>query len=324
MTNFHQLDRYVKRLDIKIRDLQTEGSMPVDPQMPTLLRDSPGNLVPPASSLNTGANTPLQPLPINTMGGSASMANAAIAQLARAAAVGRTSSPVVAGMQPHPLLNSSHLANAPSIAAMNLNRPGPHRESSAGAINRRRPGHLGTLPAHPSNLGTMRHPSLGPGTPKPLTPGGSRAGSAGPRPRTKNPMTSRRFDPRQQQLQQRRRNGKNGPSKKSRIRGLAGSARASPSTTGEDSGASDDGSEDENGSFQGGGEDMDVDDEGTDDLTKYCYCQKVSYGDMVACDNADCKGQWFHWDCAGLTSEPLGEWLCRDCLRLPRNKIRKG
>jgi len=104
---------------------------------------------------------------------------------------------------------------------------------------------------------------------------------------------------------------------------LLGSSRASPATTNEDSGVSDDGSEDENGSFHAG-EEMYVDDEGTDDLTKYCYCHKISYGDMVACDNSDCKGQWFHWDCAGLTSEPLGEWLCRDCSKLPRNKIKKG
>jgi inhibitor of growth protein 3 len=115
-----------------------------------------------------------------------------------------------------------------------------------------------------------------------------------------------------------------GMSKKSRNRLLTGSARASPSTTGEDSGGSDDGSDEENGSFPGANEDENMDDEGTDDLTKYCYCQKVSYGDMVACDNSDCKGQWFHWDCAGLTSEPLGEWLCRDCSKLPRNKIRKA
>jgi inhibitor of growth protein 3 len=64
-------------------------------------------------------------------------------------------------------------------------------------------------------------------------------------------------------------------------------------------------------------------DEGSDD-TKYCYCHDVSHGDMIACDNADCKIQWFHWTCAGITSEPQGEWLCRDCRKLPRDKIQKS
>ena len=63
-------------------------------------------------------------------------------------------------------------------------------------------------------------------------------------------------------------------------------------------------------------------DEAADD-TKYCYCHDVSHGDMIACDNADCRTQWFHWTCAGIESEPQGEWLCRDCRRLPRERIRK-
>ena len=32
------LDRHLKRLDVKIRDLQSEGSMPMDSSLPTLLR----------------------------------------------------------------------------------------------------------------------------------------------------------------------------------------------------------------------------------------------------------------------------------------------
>lgn len=291
--------------------------MPVDPSMPTLLRDSPGNLVAPASSVNTGANTPLQPLSINTNGGSTNIANAAIAQIARAAAVGRLGNTAMTGMQSHPLLNPSHLANAQSVAAMNLSRS--NREMSGGPENKRRrlDAHLGQLPRNSSGL--ARQASLGPGTPKVATPGGSRAGSAGPRPAKKG-LGTKRPDPRRPL----KKVGKAGLQKKASRR-ITGLSRASPSTTGEDSGGSEEGSEEENGSFQPGEEDdgMDVDDEGTDD-TKYCYCQKVSYGDMVACDNANCKGQWFHWDCAGLTSEPLGEWLCRDCSKLPRSKIVKS
>lgn len=298
--------------------------MPVDPGLPSLLYESAGNKVAP-SSINTGANTPLQPLSINAAGGSNSIANAAVAHLERTVGVSRSRGPPAVGMQNHPMLNSSHLANAPSIAAMNARAV---REGSNPLSSRRQPapGRIGPFATQSSGqlAGDVRHRSLQPGTPKPGTPGSGRAGSV-PRSRKTVPP-NRRLDPRQQLLQ-RKRGTKSGTSKKSSRHGhLINSARASPSTTGEDSGASDDGSEDENGSFQGGIEDdgMDMDDEGTDDLTKYCYCQKVSYGDMVACDNSDCKGQWFHWDCAGITSEPKGEWLCRDCIKLPRNKIRKA
>ncbi|KAI7827334.1 hypothetical protein BX661DRAFT_183080 [Kickxella alabastrina] len=46
----------------------------------------------------------------------------------------------------------------------------------------------------------------------------------------------------------------------------------------------------------------------------YCFCQQVSYGDMVACDGPNCRYEWFHWECVGLTSPPKGSWYCSDCL----------
>lgn len=287
--------------------------------MPTLLKDSPGNLVAPASSVNTGTNTPLQPLSVNTGGGSTSLTNQTIAHLQRAVGGGRMSNPAMAGMHSNPIMNPSSLASVQSGMTLNLNRT--NREMSGGPPeNKRRrvdAHHLGQLPRNSSGL--ARQASLGPGTPKVATPGGSRAGSAGPRPPKKG-LGTKRPDPRRPL----KKVGKAGLHKKASRR-ITGLSRASPSTTGEDSGASEEGSEEDNGSFQHGEEDdgMDVDDEGTDD-TKYCYCQKVSYGDMVACDNANCKGQWFHWDCAGLISEPPGEWLCRDCAKLPRSKIVKS
>lgn len=45
----------------------------------------------------------------------------------------------------------------------------------------------------------------------------------------------------------------------------------------------------------------------------YCYCQQVSYGEMVGCDGPDCKKEWFHLPCIGLTSPPKGQWFCEDC-----------
>ncbi|KAK1752420.1 chromatin modification-related protein YNG2 [Echria macrotheca] len=55
------------------------------------------------------------------------------------------------------------------------------------------------------------------------------------------------------------------------------------------------------------------DDEEAGDDKKYCLCQNVSFGDMVACDNDDCPYEWFHWSCVGLRSEPNGKWYCPEC-----------
>lgn len=66
------------------------------------------------------------------------------------------------------------------------------------------------------------------------------------------------------------------------------------------------------------GMDMDVEEgdedaEGEGDDKKYCTCQSVSYGNMVACDNDDCPYEWFHWSCVGMTKEPQGTWYCDEC-----------
>ncbi|KAF8273368.1 hypothetical protein EI94DRAFT_1769378 [Lactarius quietus] len=55
-------------------------------------------------------------------------------------------------------------------------------------------------------------------------------------------------------------------------------------------------------------------DEDNEDKTLYCFCQKMSYGEMVACDNAECAYQWFHLPCVNL-KPPLPEvWYCSDCI----------
>ncbi|KAH9977226.1 hypothetical protein BGW80DRAFT_1288047 [Lactifluus volemus] len=52
---------------------------------------------------------------------------------------------------------------------------------------------------------------------------------------------------------------------------------------------------------------------------KYCYCNRVSFGNMVACDYPQCKREWFHLDCLGLKEEPQSRtWYCRDCEPLVR------
>jgi inhibitor of growth protein 3 len=285
--------------------------MPLDPQMPTLLRDSPGNLVQAESTVTTGTTTPLQPLSINT-GGSINFAQAAINRIANSTALSART--ISVGTQPHPL-QQTQLANAP---AANGTANGRQREMSIGngndAKRRRLNASLGPLPI--PSVTTARHSSLGPGTPKATTPGGSRAGSVGPRPLKK---TTSMKKPLVQQLS-RKKFSKVGLHKKS-ARRLLGSSRASPSTTtGDESGES--GSEEGEFNGENGPEDVDME-EGSDD-TKYCYCRDVSHGDMIACDNANCEIQWFHWSCAGITSEPTGEWLCKECRKLPRDKIQKA
>ncbi|WVQ80192.1 hypothetical protein IAT38_002297 [Cryptococcus sp. DSM 104549] len=46
---------------------------------------------------------------------------------------------------------------------------------------------------------------------------------------------------------------------------------------------------------------------------RYCYCNKVSYGEMIGCDNDECPLEWFHLSCAGLDAPPTGKWWCRIC-----------
>lgn len=42
----------------------------------------------------------------------------------------------------------------------------------------------------------------------------------------------------------------------------------------------------------------------------YCFCHYVSYGNMIKCDNPNCKHEWFHFHCVGLKSQPPGRWFC--------------
>ncbi|KAN0097205.1 hypothetical protein V8E55_001651 [Tylopilus felleus] len=52
-----------------------------------------------------------------------------------------------------------------------------------------------------------------------------------------------------------------------------------------------------------------------DDKELYCFCQKLSYGEMIACDNPVCPYQWFHLPCVNL-KQPLPEsWFCAECTK---------
>ncbi|XP_058122827.1 putative uncharacterized protein DDB_G0271606 [Anopheles ziemanni] len=58
---------------------------------------------------------------------------------------------------------------------------------------------------------------------------------------------------------------------------------------------------------------------------RYCICNQVSYGDMVACDNEDCPFEWFHYPCVNITSSPKGKWYCPQCSSsMKRRAFRKN
>ena len=62
-----------------------------------------------------------------------------------------------------------------------------------------------------------------------------------------------------------------------------------------------------------------------EDSQVYCFCQQVSFGEMVACDNEACEREWFHLPCVGLTSPPQGKWFCDECLvKMAQQKQRGG
>ncbi|KAG5655038.1 hypothetical protein KAF25_000243 [Fusarium avenaceum] len=314
------VDKHLRNLDVQIKLLydRAEPGFTDPDEVPSLLRPSAANhtapsirAINPASHMTTAAG-PSTPL----------------------AAAQASSNPTLARLPNHPNVRHAqaqqHAASAPATPAASiiLNR---QREGSAGPITKRAPRvnpALGTVSTASSGL--ARHSSLGPGTPKGSTVGGSglaRAGSAGPRAGSVKSIglgNSRRGTPTGGTR-------KKIPHKSNLSRVKKASNRNSPAATNDselsdvDSGSGED-EEGADGRSRGtpvaDGKDVDGDDilgdaddddeEGGDDK-KYCLCHNVSYGDMVACDNDNCPYEWFHWSCVGLKSEPNGTWYCPVC-----------
>ena len=90
------------------------------------------------------------------------------------------------------------------------------------------------------------------------------------------------------------------------------------------------------------GEDSSVqgeDDEDGPGQERYCYCNGVSYGEMVGCDGDNCVREWFHLNCVGLNRAPakngksscqlgkswnpakafLAKWYCEECKENVKN-----
>lgn len=331
------LERQMKRLDVGVKGLQNADLFPTDWNGPSLLSGTGTGVSTPAGG-NSQGQLPLQSISSNigVTAGAPNLANAAQARMAHANS--RTGSGAGGASTPSTLSRSQ-------------------REGSSDTSKRRRlNASLGNLPTASSSL---RQSSLGPGTPKAGTPSGtapagnssSRAGSAQPgrAPTNKKstttttaPSNSRKTAPHQAGTASRKRprpSNTTAQTKKDRRRALAnstGTSRATPTaslspTPSSAASASPtpsslpknqaDGTHHATKRGSGGGADSDADEE-ENDTTLYCYCTKVSYGDMICCDNDDCGIQWFHWNCVDLKQEPEGEWLCPDCRKLPRGKIR--
>ncbi|KUJ22752.1 uncharacterized protein LY89DRAFT_680863 [Mollisia scopiformis] len=302
------MDKHTRWLDGHIKTLQDRGEVPNDPDIPSVLRPQPESALPSRLDANT------VPMPLG--------------QITNSATIPHTRQPNqytqrIPHLQAHATGISSSSAPATPAASMLMSRQA--RETSLGAtaaVKRQKMG-LGVLP--PSGL--ARQSSATPGTPRGHTPAtaSARAGSAGPKLSQKGTAIKKVAPSGSRQA---------GVQKKPKKSGLSRLKRPgnknSPSST-NDSELSDaesgSGEEDEAATppvhkDADGDEEMGDDEEGGDDK-KYCICQSVSYGDMVACDNEDCPLEWFHWSCVNLKSEPVGTWICPVCdgtTKLPNKK----
>lgn len=61
-----------------------------------------------------------------------------------------------------------------------------------------------------------------------------------------------------------------------------------------------------------------------DDGRTYCFCNRQSFGDMIACDDSHCEREWFHLPCIGLTVPPAGLWFCSVCEAKRARKSGRG
>ncbi|KAI0404306.1 inhibitor of growth proteins N-terminal histone-binding-domain-containing protein [Xylaria palmicola] len=331
-------DKHLRYLDLQIKQLSDRGEPGfTDPdEIPSLIRPSAAN----------NSNTPVRVLSVTT---NPTPLNPILNNATPAAARLANSQARVAQSQAH----ISASAPASPAASMILNRNQRELSAGPGSgVPKRNPrtaSGIGNIPANSSGL--ARHSSLGPGTPKAGTPGASsRAGSAGPkgvskalsagagRKGTPGAVSRKKPPTSKSTLSRVKRAGHSKGSPASTADSELSDAESAPSShhgsrAGSNTpapnnhhvhsklkGSADaadkdeemadrDEDEDVSGSDAVSGLDEDEDEEGK----RYCLCQAVSYGDMVACDNPSCPFEWFHWSCVGLKSEPEGRWYCPAC-----------
>ena len=59
------------------------------------------------------------------------------------------------------------------------------------------------------------------------------------------------------------------------------------------------------------------------DEPTYCICNRISFGDMIGCDNDSCVFEWFHFECVNLAQKPKGKWYCPQCTTERKEKNKK-
>ncbi|GBG29645.1 Inhibitor of growth protein 3 [Hondaea fermentalgiana] len=65
-----------------------------------------------------------------------------------------------------------------------------------------------------------------------------------------------------------------------------------------------------------GGRQYESDTESTEQPKLYCVCNRPSFGEMIGCDDDDCKIEWFHVGCVDVTPDALStgaKWYCPSC-----------
>ncbi|KAF4636148.1 hypothetical protein G7Y89_g1948 [Cudoniella acicularis] len=300
------IDKHTRNLDGHIKGLQDRGEFPNDPDIPSLLR-------------------PQAQEPVKAVRAEPSVAAMPLGQIPNSASVVHTRHPnqypvkLPAHVQARQSIGPAAHNSAPATPAAPILLNRQARESSLGAVNKRQR-LTGGIVLPPSGL--ARHSSMTPNTLRAGTPLGGRAGSAGPRAAQKS-IVNKKVAPQGSRQNVAPRKGKPGKSGLSRLKRTGN--KNSPSST-NDSELSDaesgSGDEDDEAATPPTGRNADGDEEMLDgeeedatDDRKYCVCQSVSYGDMVACDNDSCPYEWFHWNCVGLKSEPIGVWICPVCTK---------
>lgn len=332
----HILDRQLKKLDTKIRELANDGQLSAE-GLPSIF-----NRKAEKAFMDVTQNMPLQAASISALNANAHRINT---QVGAGTAAQARPNPQLATLNTTPQRSS-----APATpAAMQVQRQ-RERDQSIGADNKRRklgnPLAGANLPAQPSNL---RQSSLGPGTPKAGTPTGTSGSRAGSVPRTTAAPQSAAVNTKKSALSNKPLSNqqvnklKNKHTKHARLSSAGRKKAQSPSVRGGRAGtaaseddsvlSSADASEtDASQSRSRRGQkkkqavkqevdvDMDENEPGDEEMDEednslYCYCQKQSYGNMVACENDDCKYQWFHVDCLNLKKMPAEDedWYCPDC-----------
>lgn len=56
---------------------------------------------------------------------------------------------------------------------------------------------------------------------------------------------------------------------------------------------------------------------------RYCICNQIAFGDMVACDCDGCAVEWYHYSCVGVTVAPEGKWYCPQCILTMKKRSNK-